>query len=174
MILVTVGTEGFQFDRLMKWISILVKQDWIKEKVIVQYGSCIFVPSGVEAHRLLPASEFKELAMSANLVIGHCGEGTLSLTEKIKAPYILVPRVVAFKEHVDNHQLELANELAKAGVPIAFSLEELLAFVKNPRRVNFSGLSLSAINQMCQSLELFSNQLSLTELTSLSTAEISS
>ena len=158
MILVTVGTEGFQFDRLMKWISVLVKQDWIQEKVVVQYGSCIFVPGGVEAHKLLPASKFKELAMSANLVIGHCGEGTLSLTEKIKAPYILVPRKADLKEHVDNHQLELANELAKKGVPVAFSLEELLAFIQNPRRVNFSVLSLSAINQMCQSLELFSNQ----------------
>ena len=174
MILVTVGTEGFQFDRLMKWISILVKQDWIQEKIIVQYGSCIFVPSRVEAHKLLPAFEFQELAMSANLIIGHCGEGTLSLVEKIKAPYILVPRVAAFKEHVDNHQLELANELAKTGVPIAFSLEQLLAFVKNPHRVNFSVLSLSAINQICQSLELFSTQLSLTKLKSLSTAEISS
>lgn len=173
MILVTVGTEGFPFDRLMTWISNLVKQDWMQEKVIVQYGSCIFVPSGVEAHKLLPAFEFQELVMSANLVIGHCGEGTLSLVEKIKVPYILVPRTAAFKEHVDNHQLELANELATTGVPIAFSLEELLAFVRNPRRVNFSVLSLSAMNQMCQSLELFSTQLSLTKLTNLSTAEIS-
>ncbi len=161
MILVTVGTEGFQFDRLMKWISILVKQDWIQEKVIVQYGSCSFVPSGIEAHKLLPAFEFQELARSANLIIGHCGEGTLSLVEKVQSPYILAPRTAAFKEHVDNHQIELANELAKTGVPIAFSLEDLLAFVQSPRRVNFSVLSLSAINQMCQSLELFSTQLSL-------------
>ncbi len=161
MILVTVGTEKFPFDRLMTWISILVRQDWMTEKVIVQYGSCIFVPSGVEAHKLLPASEFKELAMSANLVIGHCGEGTLSLAEKINAPYILVPRTADLKEHVDNHQLELANELAKTGVPIAFSLEELLEFVRNPRRVNFSVLSLSAIDRVCQSLEVFSAQLSL-------------
>ena len=35
MILVTVGTEKFQFDRLMEWISILVKQNWIQEKVVV-------------------------------------------------------------------------------------------------------------------------------------------
>lgn len=163
MILVTVGTEKFQFDRLMIWISILIKQDWMQDRVVVQYGSSIFVPKGVEAHKLLPASEFQELAMSANLVIGHCGEGTLSLAEKIKAPYILVPRKAEFQEHVDNHQLELANELAKTGVPIAFSLEELLAFIKNPQRVNFSVLSLSAINQICQSLELFSTQLSITE-----------
>ena len=78
----------------------------------------------VEAHKLLPAEEFQELAMSASLVIGHCGEGTLLLAEKIKAPYILVPRMADLDEHVDNHQLELANKLVDTGVPIAFSLED--------------------------------------------------
>ncbi len=173
MILVTVGTEKFQFDRLMVWISILVKQDWMQEKVVVQYGNCMFVPRGIEAYKLLPASEFQELAMSANLLIGHCGEGTLLLAEKISAPYILVPRIAALKEHVDNHQLELANKLVDTGVPIAFSLEGLLELVRNPIRVDFSVLSLSAINQICQSLELFSTQLSLAEeKISLPTAKI--
>ena len=161
MILVTVGTEKFQFDRLMVWISILVKQDWIEEKIVVQYGNCMYFPGGIEAHKLLPAAEFKELAMSADLVIGHCGEGTLLLAEKIKAPYILVPRRADLQEHVDNHQLELAHQLVNTGVPIAFSLEGLLEFVRNPFRVNFSVLSQPAVNQICHSLELFTAPLSL-------------
>ena len=163
MILVTVGTEKFQFDRLMVWISILAKQDWIKEKIVVQYGNSMCFFDGIEAHKLLPAAEFQELAMSANLVIGHCGEGTLLLAEKINAPYILIPRIAALKEHVDNHQLELADQLVQTGVPVAFSLEDLLKFVRHPFRVDFSVLSISAINQLCQSLENFTSSLSLTE-----------
>jgi UDP-N-acetylglucosamine transferase subunit ALG13 len=162
MILVTVGTEKFQFDRLMVWIEILLQQNWIQEKIVVQYGNCTYCPDGIEAHKLLPAAEFKELAMAANLVIGHCGEGTLLLAEKIKAPYILVPRMAELKEHVDNHQLELAHKLVDRGVPIAFSVEALLEFVRNPVRVDFSVLSMPAINQICQSLERFSIPLSLT------------
>ena len=158
MILVTVGTEKFQFNRLMKWISLLVKQNWLTEKVVVQYGSCTFIPSGVEAYKLLPAPEFNKLAGSASLVIGHCGEGTLSLAEKIKAPYILVPRNCSFQEHVDNHQLELAYELDKVSVPIAFSREDLLTFVQNPYRTDFSTFSSLAIEEICQSLEKFSLQ----------------
>lgn len=157
MILVTVGTEKFQFDRLMVWISILRKQSWLNEKIVVQYGNSMYCPEGIEAHKLLPAEAFQELAMSANLVIGHCGEGTLLLAEKIKAPYVLVPRMAELKEHVDNHQLELANKLVGTGVPIAFSLEGLLEFVRKPVRVDFSVLSMSAINQLCNSLELFAN-----------------
>jgi UDP-N-acetylglucosamine transferase subunit ALG13 len=162
MILVTVGTEKFQFDRLIVWIEILLQENWIQEKIVVQYGNCTYFPDGIEAHKLLPAVEFKELAMAANLVIGHCGEGTLLLAEKIKAPYILVPRMSELKEHVDNHQLELANKLVDTGVPIAFSVEALLEFVRNPVRVDFSVLSRSAIKQICQSLERFSTPLSLT------------
>lgn len=158
MILVTVGTEKFQFDRLMVWVSILAKQDWIKEKIVVQYGNSVYYPNGIEAHKLLPATEFQQLAMSADLVIGHCGEGTLLLTEKINAPYILVPRRADFKEHVDDHQLELAEQLVDSGVPVAFSLEKLLEFVKNPVRVDFSVLSMSAIKDLCQSLESFATQ----------------
>jgi UDP-N-acetylglucosamine transferase subunit ALG13 len=175
MILVTVGTEKFQFDRLMVWISILVKQNWLTKKIVVQYGNCMYFPDGIEAHKLLPAAEFQELARSADLVIGHCGEGTLLLAEKIEAPYILVPRMADLNEHVDNHQLELANQLVDLGVPIAFSLEELLEFVRNPIRVNFSVLSTSAINQICDSLELFSIPLSLTDrrLTVLNQSSIS-
>ena len=155
MILVTVGTEKFQFDRLMVWTSILAKQHWIKEKVIVQYGNCIYFPNELESYKLLPAKDFQELAMSANLVIGHCGEGTLLLAEKINAPYVLVPRRAELNEHVDNHQLELAYQLLNKGVPIAFSLEELLEFVRNPFRIDFSVLSPQAVNQICHSLDLF-------------------
>lgn len=164
MILVTVGTEKFPFNRLMKWVDLLVQQDWLTEQVIVQYGSSTFIPKGVDAYQLLPASEFSKLAMSANLVIGHCGEGTLSLAEKIKAPYLLVPRKASCQEHVDNHQLELAHELANSGVPIAFSYEELFKFVQSPYRVHFSALSSLAIQEMCQSLESFSTQNTLTGL----------
>lgn len=163
MILVTVGTEKFQFDRLMAWTSILTKQHWIKEKVIVQYGNCMYFPDNVESHKLLPAEDFKELAMSANLVIGHCGEGTLLLAEKINAPYILVPRRAELNEHVDNHQLELAYQLLNTGVPVAFSLEQLLAFAKNPFRINFSVLSSQAVNQICHSLDLFTTPLLTTD-----------
>ena len=172
MILVTVGTEKFQFDRLMVWVSILAKQDWIEEKVVVQYGNCMFRPNGLEAYKLLPADEFQKLAMSASLVIGHCGEGTLLLTEKIKAPYILVPRMAEFREHVDDHQLELANKLVDLEVPVAYSLEGLLEFVKNPVRVDFSVLSTFAIDRLCQSLEHFSTPLFVKEEIDFSTATI--
>ena len=165
MILVTVGTEKFSFDRLMLWISVLAKQDWIQEKIVVQYGNCTYHPDGLEAYKLLSAVEFQNLAMSASLLIGHCGEGTLLLAEKIKAPYILVPRRVELKEHVDDHQLELAQKLVEKGVPVAFSLEGLLKFVQNPIRVDFSVLSISAIDRLCESLEDFATPLALREET---------
>jgi UDP-N-acetylglucosamine transferase subunit ALG13 len=45
MILVTVGTEKFAFDRLMQWVDRLIEEGFIpaEEEVIVQYGSCTIV-----------------------------------------------------------------------------------------------------------------------------------
>ena len=50
MILVTVGTEKFPFNRLMQWINNLIKQGLIapeQEEVVIQYGSCTIVPHKV-------------------------------------------------------------------------------------------------------------------------------
>lgn len=47
MILVTVGTEKFPFNRLMRWVDQLLEDDLIgDEEVVVQYGTCTDLPGG--------------------------------------------------------------------------------------------------------------------------------
>ncbi|BAU64776.1 glucosyltransferase [Stanieria sp. NIES-3757] len=47
MILVTVGTKKFLFNRLMQWIDNVIEDDVISaaEEVVIQAGSSTFVPS---------------------------------------------------------------------------------------------------------------------------------
>lgn len=135
MILVTVGTEKFAFDRLMSWIDNLIQQNFIdpkREEIVIQYGSCQILPTGVKSYSLLPQNEFQNLLAQARIVIAHCGEGTIDLLGEIAKPFILVPRNRNFAEHIDDHQIELARQLARQGIPIANSLEELEGFLKNP------------------------------------------
>ena len=91
MILVTVGTEQYPFNRLMEWIDSLIKLSIIspEEKVIVQYGSCTHLPKNVEAYPILQPTEFQDLAQKARLIIAHCGEGTIDLLATLKVPFIL-------------------------------------------------------------------------------------
>lgn len=137
MILITVGTEKFSFNRLMKWIDTIIELglvDLNQEQIIVQYGSCTVLPQGTQNYRILPENEFKILAEQARLIIAHCGEGTIDLLVTIKTPFILVPRSHSFGEHVDNHQLELAKSLEQLGLPVAYVPGDLVRFIASPTR----------------------------------------
>jgi UDP-N-acetylglucosamine transferase subunit ALG13 len=156
MILITVGTEQFPFNRLMQWIDALVNQGFLQEgqeEIIVQYGSCTVLPAGVKVYPLMPEAKFRNLLYEARLVIGHCGEGTINLLEAISTPYILVPRSHQYGEHIDNHQIELALALEKTGVPIAWSPGDLVRFMVAPVRSTLSTVPASSINNLCRRLE---------------------
>ncbi|MBD2105159.1 sugar transferase [Leptolyngbya sp. FACHB-261] len=131
MILVTVGTEQYPFNALMDWVNLLIRNGFIdqNEEVVVQYGCSTKLPDQVKVFKLLPESAFKTLVDQARLIIAHCGEGTALLLEASGKPYVLVPRTQRFGEHVDDHQLELADALEQQGVSIARSPASLTKFL---------------------------------------------
>jgi hypothetical protein len=49
----------------------------------------------------------------------------------LNKPYVLVPRLSKYGEHVDDHQLELAHALEQKGVQIARSPADLVKFIKS-------------------------------------------
>ncbi len=135
MILVTVGTEKFPFNRLMQWIDNLIDRNLIQpeqEEIVIQYGSCTFIPDRIKGYSVLKETDFLSLVEQARIIIAHCGEGTLDLLGLINKPFILVPRSYDFQEHVDDHQIELARQLGKLGIPIANSQADLVDFLANP------------------------------------------
>ncbi len=136
MILITVGTEKFPFNRLMQWLESLIDSKFIdleKEEVVIQYGSCTILPQGTTCHSLLPETDFKKLLQAARLIIAHCGEGTLDIIAATNKPFILIPRSHQFGEHVDDHQIELAEMLGESGIPIAYSPGDLAKFIQSPK-----------------------------------------
>ncbi|TYQ26709.1 STAS domain-containing protein [Pseudanabaena sp. UWO311] len=130
MILVTVGTEQYPFNALMDWVDLLIKEGIINEEVTIQYGSSTRFPDDVKVSKVMPESQFRKYIEQSSAVIAHCGEGTALLLEDFDKPYILVPRTSKFHEHVDNHQLEMADDLENQGVLIARSPADLAKFLK--------------------------------------------
>lgn len=153
MILVTVGTEKFPFDRLMHWIEELMEADLLGEEVVVQYGTCTALPAGSKVYRLMRESEFRALIQQARVVVAHCGEGTVLLLDSMDTPFILVPRSQRYREHVDDHQVELAQAMASMVVPIAWGPADLVRFLAEPRKVSISDLSVAAAQVLCNRLE---------------------
>lgn len=138
MILFTTGQERFQFDFLMGLVG-KVSQAFPGERILVQYGHSNVVPQGegIEAVQLLSPSRFREAVSNARVVVSHCGEGNLLLLQEVGKPFVLVPRTRQRKEHVDDHQVELASALAVAGLPVAFGPDDLLETLRNPRFVPY-------------------------------------
>jgi anti-anti-sigma factor len=130
MILVTVGTEQYPFNALMDWVDLLIKEGIINEEVTIQYGSSTRFPDNAKVSKVMPESQFRKYIEQSSAVISHCGEGTALLLEDFDKPYILVPRTSKFHEHVDNHQLEMADDLENQGVLVARSPADLAKFLK--------------------------------------------
>jgi len=158
MILITVGTEQYSFNSLMDWIGLLMKEGMIEEEVFIQYGASTRLPDDVKISKVIPEAQFKQLVGKSSAVIAHCGEGSTLLLEEFDKPYILVPRTVKFHEHVDDHQLELAEDLENQGVLVARSPADLVKFLKLitiPR----SPLSFNEDQELCEYLsDRFPNQ----------------
>ena len=169
MILVTVGTEIFSFNRLMDWIDSLIQKNLIqpdREEIIIQYGSCTITPQGTNNFSVLPSEEFNNIVTQARLIIAHCGEGTIDLLSTITKPFILVPRSSKYQEHVDDHQIELAEALAQQGMPIANSPQDLAEFLVEPKLVEINSSPTEYYEQAsCLLEEQFEDEIVLEKLT---------
>ena len=68
------------------------------------------VPKNFKNYKFISRKEFENNLLKARFVITHAGAGTLlQCFEKNIFPLVL-PRRVEFKEHVNNHQLDILNE----------------------------------------------------------------
>ncbi|MEA5512657.1 glycosyltransferase [Nodularia sp. UHCC 0506] len=153
MILVTVGTEQYPFNRLMQWVEVLLQSEMIQEEVVVQYGNSTILPAGAKVYRFLKEEKFQDLIQQARIVIAHCGEGTLLLLDSLDKPYILVSRSQEFKEHVDDHQVELGLALSQINVPVAWCPGDLVRFIDAPRKVSVADVSHASAVALCNSLQ---------------------
>ena len=77
MILVVLGTQDKQFDRLLKAVDEEIELGNIKDRVVVQAGYTKYKSKNMEIFDLLPGPEFEKLMDEANLIITHGGVGTI-------------------------------------------------------------------------------------------------
>ena len=133
MIFVTVGTHHFEFERLIKEIDNIAGV--IDEKVIAQIGSTKYTPKNMIYYKFLEEKKLLEFLKKARVVISHAGAGTLLSALTFKKPLILVPRLKKFNEVIDNHQIELAEELKRKGKAVViYDIKELEKTLKKIKK----------------------------------------
>lgn len=115
MILVTLGTQDKSFERLLVEIEHLIEIGIIQEEVVVQSGYTCYSSKKMKVFDYLPKDEFEDLIQECSCLITHGGVGTifdgLSKGKKV----IAVPRLSKYKEHGNDHQIQVVEELGREG-----------------------------------------------------------
>ena len=115
MIFVVLGTQKFQMNRLLMQIDGLIAEGKLTTPVTAQIGQSDYLPKHYFYQRFFDKPEFEKNISEAEIVISHCGAGTVIAALKKNKPVIAYPRLAKYGEHVDNHQLEIASAFAKKG-----------------------------------------------------------
>lgn len=126
MIFVTLGSQKFQFDRLLKKIDELIEKGIITDEVFAQIGSSTYIPQKYKYTRFMDREEFSDYIERSSLVITHGGTGVIIGAVKKGKKVIAVPRLAKYGEHVDDHQLQLLHQFDELGIICScFDLERL-------------------------------------------------
>lgn len=113
MIYVTVGTMFLDFPRL------ILKMDEIAhdtgERVVIQRGMGKTTPQYSEYFDFKAHEEVLALQSEARLIVCHAGIGCVLDALYVRKPLIVVPRLKRYKEHMTDHQLDVAEAVERRG-----------------------------------------------------------
>ena len=116
MIFVTLGSQKFQFNRLLKQIDDLIDQGVIKEEVLAQKGYSDYQTRNYKSIDFMNRDEFATYMGQADFVITHAGTGAIIGAVKQGKKVIAVPRQKDFGEHVDDHQFQIVEQFEELGI----------------------------------------------------------
>jgi UDP-N-acetylglucosamine--N-acetylmuramyl-(pentapeptide) pyrophosphoryl-undecaprenol N-acetylglucosamine transferase len=116
VIFVTLGTHEQPFNRALDLVAALTQHD----RVLVQHGA---TPprrglNGVEWSEYLDWEPLAASMRDADVVVTHAGVGSAVTAIRAGKKPLLVPRLARYGEHVDDHQLQLAERLAEFGMAV--------------------------------------------------------
>lgn len=110
MILVLLGTQNKPFLRLLKKVEKLKKDGIIKDDIKAQIGSTNFKSKYITCFDYVKKDKLLEYIKSASIIITHAGVGTIIECLNENKKVIVVPRKKEYKEHTNNHQVQIAKE----------------------------------------------------------------
>ena len=128
MIFVTVGTG--EFPRLIKAADAYA-EDYDGE-VIIQGALKGYAAKHAEYHVYL--QDISSYIEKADIIISHCGVGTIQRILAANKPAVIVPRRHKFNEHYDDHQWTMTEKM-KGDLPFLFvdNIDELPTVIRSAK-----------------------------------------
>ena len=115
MILVLLGTQDQSFERILKAISKQIEKGNIKDKVVAQIGKTRFTSDKITTFDFCSKEEIEDYINKARFIICHGGVGTITECIEHNKKVIVIPRLKKYKEHVNDHQVQITKEFAEKG-----------------------------------------------------------
>lgn len=143
MIFVTVGTHEQPFNRLIQEVDHLVETGVIKEEVFIQTGYSAYEPKFCQWSRLISFDQMSEFMQKADIIITHGGPATfMSAIANGKKP-IVVPRQEKYNEHVNDHQVDFAQQVKERydSIEVVTDISELGNYLNRDLKIDGNGSS---------------------------------
>ncbi len=131
MIFVTVGSDQFQFNRLIHAVDEYCGHE--NERAYIQLGSSDYHPRHCQWSKFLPFDRVEALMRESSVVIAHAGAGTiLACIGSGKVP-IVIPRLSQYGEAIDDHQAPFAHWMQEHGYAYVADLSNLAEAIKSSK-----------------------------------------
>lgn len=111
MIFVSLGTQDKPFVRLLDYLE----HSDIKDEIVVQAGFTDYDSNKLKIYKYLDKDTFDEFIDKADLIICHGGVGTIVSCLNKNKKILAVPRLSKYKEHQNDHQLQIVNAYYQKG-----------------------------------------------------------
>ena len=121
MILVLLGTQNNNFNRLLEEIERLIDKKTITDEVIVQAGYTKYESNKMQIFDLIPREQLDKYQDDADIIITHGGVGSIVSSIEKGKKVIAVPRLHKYEEHVNDHQKEIIELFNKKGYIIGLT-----------------------------------------------------
>lgn len=156
MILVTLGSQKFPFDRLLEAVDKMCADRKI-EDVFAQTGFSNYVPRHYAYERFLDKAAFDRAMDRADVVISHGGTGAIITALRKGKKVIAVPRRAEYGEHVDDHQVRFIEQFGEMGLLRACAqcseLPQALADIRHAVFNEYRGGTAKIINSIEEYIE---------------------
>lgn len=114
-VFVTVGNAHVPFDRLTRMVDEARRRAGVAIEGVCQLGTSTFCPEGLRPERMLGRLQFEDEIRRAELVVCHAGVGTLSTCLRLGKRPVAIARRASLGECVNEHQMDIVDELARSG-----------------------------------------------------------
>lgn len=127
MIFITLGTQNFNFLRLLKAVESATSNGVINGEIIAQIGNNNFSSQHIQCIPFLNKETFNKYMEEADFIISHAGTGSLITALKKGKKVLVAPRLKKYGEHIDDHQLEILDAFSKLNliIPLKKDLSDL-------------------------------------------------